>query len=417
MASSTGIAGPKGVPVFRSPDEVIGRWLFDGTFPLPTAIMRQQPLESNINTMANFCADYDLLLAPHAKTTMSPKLIQLQLNAGAWGMTVATAWQAAQVAEMGVPRILIANEVADEGSLRLLQKVLSVHTELQLWWYVDSMALLEPLDRLLPYSERIGLLVELGIPGGRTGLRNPHEALELAKHLKGGPFRLAGFAGFEGLIGGTDLAEGITKVDAFLNQLAEVAHRASEKGLLTADADPLVTVGGSAYQDRVALCLVPALADLDVDVILRSGCYVTHDAVAYHACSPFGGSPRLPYHLQEALEVWAPILSVPEPGKAIASMGRRDCSFDAGLPVARRLLSSSGSAPISLALGSENPIAVTALNDQHAYLDLNHGFDLQVGDLIGFGISHPCTTFDKWGMIPIVDQGDVVVDLATTRFT
>jgi len=417
VTSPADFLSPKGMPPKSSPDDLIGRWLFDGAFPLPVAILRREHLESNIAAMAAFCADYGLLIAPHAKTMMSSQLIERQMRAGAWGMTVATAWQAAQVAAMGVQRILIANQVADRGSVALLERILVDCPELHVWCYVDSIEVLSGLANLSPFAERLGILIELGMRGGRTGVRETADALNLARRVTEGPFHLAGFSAYEGLIGGSDLAEAIALVDDFLRELASLALAAWELGLLSEEGSPMVTVGGSTYPDRVAICLAPVLTDLPIDVILRSGCYVSHDSLSYEACSPFGRSQRLPYRLQEALEVWAPILSVPEPGKAIASMGRRDCSFDAGLPVARRLLSSSGSAPISLALGSENPIAVTALNDQHAYLDLNHGFDLQVGDLIGFGISHPCTTFDKWGMIPIVDQGDVVVDLATTRFT
>lgn len=165
--------GPKGLPAPSAHEQVIGKWLFDGTFPLPTAILRQEQLESNIAAMAAFCTDYGLLLAPHAKTTMSPQLIQRQLEAGAWGMTVATAWQAAQVAAMGVQRILIANEVSDAGSLHLLQRVLAEREDLQLWCYVDSVDLLDRLEALASFADRLGLLVEFGIKGGRTGCARP----------------------------------------------------------------------------------------------------------------------------------------------------------------------------------------------------------------------------------------------------
>lgn len=417
MHKPAAFIGPKGIPAPSVREQIIGKWLFDGTFPMPTAVLRSEQLNANISTMSDFCAHFGLLLAPHAKTTMSPELIQRQLRAGAWGMTVATAWQAGQVAAMGVQRILIANEVSDGGSLHLLQQVLAERDDMHLWCYVDSVDVLDRLGSLAPFAGRIGLLVEFGIKGGRTGVRTPAEAITLARIVARGPFHLAGISGFEGLIGGSDLADGIAQVDAYLEEMARIARTAWDESLLSSTEFPIVTVGGSAYPDRVALCLVPALSGLGINVVLRSGCYISHDSLAYDACSPFGSSPRLPYALHEALEVWAPILSTPEDGRAIASMGRRDCSFDAGLPVARRLLKRSEQVPVSLPEGEASPITVVALNDQHAYLDVRGEPGLQVGDLVGFGISHPCTTFDKWGTIPIVNQRDVVVDIATTRFT
>jgi D-serine deaminase-like pyridoxal phosphate-dependent protein len=58
---------------------------------------------------------------------------------------------------------------------------------------------------------------------------------------------------------------------------------------------------------------------------------------------------------------------------------------------------------------------VVKLNDQHAYLRLG-GAGVQVGDWLEFGISHPCTVFDKWPMIPVLDDDGRVVDLIRTFF-
>jgi D-serine dehydratase len=56
------------------------------------------------------------------------------------------------------------------------------------------------------------------------------------------------------------------------------------------------------------------------------------------------------------------------------------------------------------------------VDDQHAYLNVKVNDEIAVGDLIGFGISHPCTTFDKWRAIPIVDDDYRVVAIANTKF-
>ena len=149
MAETLLVPAPKGLPESGA-RALIGRSLFDGTFPLPVAVLRDDALTANIATMARFTDDAGALLAPHAKTTMSPQIVARQLDAGAWGMTAATAWQAARVAEMGVDRIVLANEVTDPGSLRLLQDLLDARPDLTVWAYADSVDSLAALDSVAP---------------------------------------------------------------------------------------------------------------------------------------------------------------------------------------------------------------------------------------------------------------------------
>lgn len=403
---------PKGLPALdpaAGPGQLIGRDFFDGSFPLPTMVLRDSALGHNIDTMARYCAENSLLLAPHAKTTMSPELLQRQLAGGAWGMTVATAWQAAQVAAMGVERIILANEVVDTGSLRLLDQTLRNHPSLILWTYVDSAEGLRLLgEQVSAEHGRLHLLVELGVPGARAGVRSQAEALALARAAAAGPHALAGIGAFEGVIGGADP---LAAVDDFLRLLAATGLAIEEAGLL--GPSPMVTAGGSAYPDRVAAILRPALGQSACRIVLRSGCYLTHDCGSYRDASPFGTSRRVDASLISAIEVWAPVLSRPEPGRVIAGIGRRDVSFDAGLPVVLQTRSAGDVAPGD---PMERRRTVVALNDQHAFIDVDPADPVAIGDLACFGISHPCTTFDKWRAIPIVDDDYRVVDIATTWF-
>ena len=182
MAETLLVPAPKGLPESGA-RALIGRSLFDGTFPLPVAVLRDDALTANIATMARFTDDAGALLAPHAKTTMSPQIVARQLDAGAWGMTAATAWQAARVAEMGVDRIVLANEVTDPGSLRLLQDLLDARPDLTVWAYADSVDSLAALDSVAPQRPgSLRILIELGFPGGRTGVRSPAQARDLALH-------------------------------------------------------------------------------------------------------------------------------------------------------------------------------------------------------------------------------------------
>jgi D-serine deaminase-like pyridoxal phosphate-dependent protein len=168
----------------------------------------------------------------------------------------------------------------------------------------------------------------------------------------------------------------------------------------------VLSAGGSAYFDRVAERLVRSIAGRTATVVLRSGCYVTHDHGAYSAMAPIVDRPLLP-----ALELIATVLSTPEPGTAIVNFGRRDAPFDAGLPIplwvrsARRVTNAADS------------MWVDRLNDQHAWMRMPDGAaPVAVGDTVGFGISHPCTAFDKWRRVPLVDDEYAIIDVLTTRF-
>jgi D-serine deaminase-like pyridoxal phosphate-dependent protein len=379
-----------------------GRSVFDGTFPLPTATLMRAELEHNIAIMAAYCGDHGVLLAPHGKTTMSPQLFRRQLAAGAWAITAATAWQASTMAAMGVRRILLANEVVDAGSVRLLAELLNAYPELDLFCYADSPAALAAVEDL----PRVRVLVELGMLGGRTGLRDDAEAVALARRVAAGPATLAGVAAFEGIIDGGSIAGTLAQVDELLRRMVSVALAVSD----VVGPVPIVTVGGSSYFDRVVEILPSALDTTAYRTVLRSGCYVTHDAGMYDGQSPFGAQPRAPHRFREALRIWAPVLSRPEPTRAIAGIGRRDASTDAGLPVPQVVRRGSTVEDIHPA------VRVVAVNDQHAHLELPESVGLDVGDLVGFGISHPCTTFDKWRAIPIVEADGTVVEIAETYF-
>ncbi|HEY1621700.1 MAG TPA: hypothetical protein VGG25_29035, partial [Streptosporangiaceae bacterium] len=124
--------------------------------------------------------------------------------------------------------------------------------------------------------------------------------------------------------------------------------------------------------------------------------------------------------LRPAFELWAGVLSRPEPGLALLSAGRRDVAFDADLPVPLRAVTRAGAAAASAGLPgaalSADGMRVTALADQHAFLQLPPASPLAPGDLVCLGISHPCTTFDKWRVIPVTDDEGRVIDAVHTFF-
>ncbi|HET6531878.1 MAG TPA: alanine racemase [Actinoplanes sp.] len=359
--------------------------VFDGGFTWPLLVIRESAVRANIATMAAYCARHGMDFAPHAKTTMAPALLRAQLEAGAWGLTVATANQALILRRLGVPRVFLANQVLDATALRWLAEQSAAGWEVHL--QVDSVAGVQAAAAALGGTGRLRVVAELGHVGGRTGARTIDDLEVVARAAAAVTgLELAGVTGYEGQLSGR------AEVDDFLDRLGGAVGKLA--GLLP--ERPIVSAGGSAWFDRVAA----RLAGSDrYRLILRSGASVTHDDGYYRARTPF---TRVPAEgpLHAAMEMWAQVLSTPEPGLAVAGMGKRDAPIDEGLPVVR--------APAGL--------TVTKLNDHHTYLRVPPEVQVRPGDLLRFGLSHPCTAFDKWRDIPVVDDDHRVVDVLHTYF-
>jgi D-serine deaminase-like pyridoxal phosphate-dependent protein len=368
--------------------------LFDGPFTWPVLVARRSAVEHNVRTLMDFCQRHGLAFAPHGKTTMAPALFREQLAAGAWGITVATANQALVCRAAGVRRVFIANEILDPRALRWLgsEDLRTVH-------YVDSEEGVAAIVEAAP-ARPLDVVVDWGFAGGRTGCRDVASAVAVATAAVRAPgVNLVGVSGYEGML------PGLAEVSSYLDDLRSVTRTLSGEGLLPGEV--IVSAGGSSYFDLVAAGIGGDwLPGHTVTPILRSGAYITHDHGTYERMTPFN---RIPAEgsLKPALELWAQVLSTPEPSLAIAGLGKRDAPFDEGLPV-----------PLSLRrAGVVEPLAAqcTRLNDQHAYLTVLPG-TVRPGDLIRFGISHPCTAFDRWRVIPMVDDAYAVTDLLRTYF-
>lgn len=366
--------------------------LFDGPFTWPVMVARRSAIEANIAQMARYCESHDVDFAPHGKTTMSPALFSAQLAAGAWAITVATPNQALAAYRFGVPRVLLANEVLDPRPLRWLAR-----QGRDLLCYVDSPEGVRVLADAVAEAGNVRVLVELGYAGGRTGCRTVAQAQEVARAAAAVPgVEVAGVAGFEGML------PGVFEVEAFLTTLVQAAARIAP----LCPYPVILSAGGSAYFDVVVDVLGPAARAHGGRLVLRSGAVVTHDDGTY---ATTGGFTRVPREgtLTAALEVWAQVLSTPEPGLAILNAGKRDLPYDWGLPVP---LTARGTDGVLRPLEGST---VDLLNDQHAFL---RNAAVQPGELVRLGISHPCTAFDKWRVIPIVDDSYRVVDVIDTYF-
>lgn len=391
-----------------------------GEVTLPALAVFETALEHNVELMARYSREHGFDLAPHGKTTMVPAILRRQLRAGAWGITVADVAQAKVALAAGSPRVLIANEVVARRDIEWLGLALGPGRA-ELICLVDSLAGVELLEGGLAGLEAprpLGVLVELGVPGGRCGARSVEDACRVAAAVGSAPhLKLLGVEGYEGGLGSDRSPETLGRVDAYLGSLRLLARELAGRAAFGGQEPFVVSAGGSKYFDRVAALLGPG-ADYGghrARLVVRAGCYVTHDHGAYEAVSPLpaggsGGRARL----RPALEVWADVLSAPEPGRAIVGLGKRDVSFDLGLPRPLRLARAGGSGVEEL-----RDVSVVALDDQHGYLRLGRGGPpggLRPGDRVGFGISHPCTVFDKFGEVLLVDDSYGVIERLPTCF-
>ncbi len=390
---------------------------------LPVAVLSHSRVQHNLAWMKSFISTYGLKLAPHGKTTMSPALFHQQLAHGAWGITLATAPQVQAAYHFGVRRVIMANQLVGRANMAIISRLLQ-NPEFDFFVIVDSAANVEQLGQFFAQAgQRLNLLLELGVAGGRTGVRDEQSRAAVLEVIARYPQSLA--------LAGVEVYEGVLKDETSIREFLRRAVREllvlEANSLLTADKI-ILTGAGSAWFDLVA----EEWAGLDfgggekgrpLDIILRPGCYLTHDVGIYkaaeariHASNPVARSMQT--SLLPALQLWAYVLSIPEPGLAILGLGKRDAAFDAGLPIpAMHFRPQNKGRP-----GREVPLAapadwqLTAMMDQHAFMKVAPDADLQVGDMLALDISHPCLTFDKWRQLLVVDDNYTVIDAVETFF-
>ena len=425
ILSETLDAATKGYPL-SSPAVTISaigaqHWsVLNGDLPLPLAVIRDSALAHNHAWMRDFTASTGVLLAPHGKTTMAPQIFAQQLAAGAWGITVANVQQLGLCVRFGVRRVIMANQLLGAAEVGAVIRLREEHPDLEFHFLVDSQAQLASIEHLAAsqtMSRKLTALVELGLPGGRTGARTFDEAIAIARAVAASKaVALSGLECYEGLQITGDSGRDEIVVTGLMQRVHDVALACDREGLF-AGPSIILTAGGSAAFDIVARDL-PMKLSKPVLTILRSGCYVTHDSGFYNRMlqgvkARSGAAWQSRPGLQPALEVWSRVQSCPEPGLAILTMGKRDASFDLDMPIpGKRYRPGTDAAPQP----APSSWKIANMNDQHAYLRFSAADAPQVGDLVGCGISHPCTTFDKWRALFTVDDDYRVTGAIRTFF-
>ncbi|MFJ5277904.1 amino acid deaminase [Streptomyces parvulus] len=390
------------------------RNLFTDGFATPVLALSAERLEHNLALMETYAARHGLAFAPHGKTSMAPQLFHRQIEHGAWGITLAVPHQVRVARAFGIGRIFLANELVDAAALRWIAAELDADPDFRFVCYVDSVRGVELMDAALTgagAARPVDVVVELAAgEGARTGARTEAGCAAVADAVAATrTLRLAGVAGYEGEVPDADPE----RVHAWLRRLVALAADFDEAGRFGAGGldEIVLSAGGSAWFDAVAdvFAEVPGLS-LPVLKLLRSGAYVSHDDGHYREVTPFN---RVPAEgtLEPAFRLWTQVVSRPSPEQAFANAGKRDAAYDLDLPFAQVVRPADG--------GPERPaagITVSGLSDQHAWLRTAPEAELAVGDWLGLGLSHPCTSFDKWQLIPVAEADGTVVDYIRTFF-
>jgi D-serine dehydratase len=414
---------PGGVDPFLVGAAGAQRWnVLAEDLPLPLAVLKQSAMDRNSAWMRRFLDASGAVLAPHGKTTMSPQLFRRQIEDGAWGITLATVDQIQVARQFGVQRILLANQLVGKQAIRYIMDALARDPDFDFYCLVDSLDGVRALGeaaRAAGLRRPLQVLLEGGVEGRRTGCRSHEEAMNVARAVRGFAPHLAlrGVEGFEGVISAPTDAETEALIAAFVAFLGKIAQGCDAEGLF-ADGPVILSAGGSAFYDIVARVFAALDLGRETLMVIRSGCYLTHDSIMYAAfarqmLARWPEARDLGEPPCAALEVWAYVQSRPEPGRVILTMGKRDSSHDAGLPKPLSWYRPGGHAgPEELVDGC----TCVEMNDQHLFLDVPDSAPLAIGDMVAFGISHPCLTFDKWQVIPIVDDDYNVVSAIRTFF-
>ncbi len=419
------------------------RDLYTGGFITPVLTLSAEAVDHNLRSLDRFAARHGLALAPHGKTSMAPQLFHRQLECGAWGITLAVPHQARVARAFGARRIFLANEVVDAAALAWLATEQDADEDFRCVCYVDSTRGVELMDAALRVAgavRPVEVVVELGVLGGRTGVRDATEAAAVADAVgRVGTLRLVGVAGYEGEVPNADAVS----VRAWLDALLKLAVEFDAAGRFAELGEIIVSAGGSAWFDVVAEAF-ETLPDLSRPVLklLRSGAYISHDDGRYRDVTPFNRIPR-EGSLLPAFRLWTQVVSQPEPGRALVNAGKRDIAYDLGLPEVQAVREPGGQVrgaaglrvswladqhacivaeddpgPAGSTRGSSNGSTHASSNGSpHASSNgVVRGAMPRVGDWVALGMSHPCTIFEKWPLIPLVAGDGTVVDYIRTFF-
>ena len=336
----------------------------------PALLLDLDIARQNIAVMAGHMERAGKSLRPHTKTHKAPQIARLQVDAGAIGVSTATAWEAIAMIDAGVDDILVANEVVGPSRIRALAEATR---DGRVTVAVDSAANLDDLSAAaVAAGSVIGVLVEVDVGMNRGGVRSKEEALDVARHAVSLPgIEWRGAMGYEGhCMLEPDRALRVTKQGKAMTHLFEVVDHLAADGIEC----EIVSAGGTGTYDLIAAH--PRVTEL------QAGSYVFMDA--------FHGS--LIPGFDVALTVLATVMGR-HGDRVILDAGRKGVGIDLMLP-----------SPVGIE-------ATTAfVDEEHTGIDVPASSPLRYGDTVELMAGYGPTTVNLYGRYHVI-EGGVVTDI------
>jgi D-serine deaminase-like pyridoxal phosphate-dependent protein len=326
----------------------------------PAPVVDLDRLERNLSRWQARCDELGLASRPHVKTHKCTEIARRQLELGAVGLTCQTLGEAEAMADAGLDDLLVPTNLLGERKLARLARLLE---RARVTVAADNADVLPGLDRSAADAGReLSVLVDCDTGQGRTGVADPETAAGLAAAIaRFGSLRFAGFVTYPAPAGAV----------AFLARAVELARRGGlEAETVSAGGTPTMWAAGE---------LRPTVTEY------RAGTYAFHDraTVAWGAAG-----------LDDvALTVCATVVSRPARSRAM---------LDAG----SKALSSDRSQEDGFGLVLEAPSStLVKLNEEHGYLELTGGDELELGQRVRIVPNHACVVPNLFEELTLVRDG------------
>ncbi|QGY33190.1 alanine racemase [Pantoea cypripedii] len=421
---SSGFRGfPPGAEPVASTDIASRNWSpVTGEMALPLLSLDLQTFNDNVDAMMSIVKSHGAKIAPHGKTPMSPVLARQMVDSGAWGTSVADLRQAEVMLAGGLNKILLANQIGGHAAVTRLAGLLRKYPKAELLLFVDTPEFIDALEEQYaqePSLPPLGLLIEISC--GRGGVSTEGEFAAMLHRIDSNNderLTLQGIAFYEG----TCMKEDIHETEENLKKLFERVDKSLFllKEVFGDQENVIISAGGSSLFDYVIEYFTRAREKYPtIQLLLRSGaCFFSDNGNIRARLGRIAGRGKLGKEssmiiasfFKPTLRLWAEVISRNGESIAICGLGMRDSSIDQGVPI-----------PLALWRGG-NKVAdimdksqTVKLNDQHAFIDI-HEEEFRVGDVIEFGIRHPCTCIDKHDIIYGLNQNVTVTAAYKTFF-
>jgi len=336
----------------------------------PALVLDIDAAQRNIDRMAGELRQLDrATIRPHYKTHKSPDLARRQVDAGAGGLSMATVWEAAVLAAVGLDDLFVVNTVAHPAKLRVLAELARDHRILVAVDEAPNAA--AHSAAAVAAGSTIGIMIEVDTGMDRCGVDTAPDCLALARQVTELPgLRFEGITGYEGHCSLTFESELRHE-----RQRAAMAFFTGVAELLETNGIPckIRSAGGIATWRWTAG--YPGMTEI------QAGTYVVMDN--FHG--------KMVPHFEHSLTIQATVISR-QSGKVIVDAGNKSVAAPADVPI----------------VGHD--LASFRFDEEHGIFAAPEGSPLRVGDSVALVPGYSPTTVNWYDAYHVV-RDDVVTDI------